>query len=437
MILYFIVISAVVAVIMHRWLESIPRATVPDHLANHRAYVVQNLISHDTAEDLMKIIFEMEDFPSNVDQSRAQKFAPKHEHVGEAVPVDPIDGTCKHHLLVPNFDNTLCVFPSRIDLGRHFILTGGVDGKKENVDDMVDRVSSFGRFTFMKDLEASPAVNKLFEDENFVNAAKSVCPKSEPYLDAFQFNFIMQVPGQTVAMHLDAPYFWGATRYHFPQWLLVCMVFSNLFSEKFVNQIQVVAYLNRWSEEDTAKAEGGEFVYYTNSSSVGTVKALPLAGTIVDGSKTLHAARIYNPSVKAPHMDRNKPSGLKHIGNDSWVVYSGDDMVQKYATKDLRIAIVYRARCFTSSEKAQEYKATTEEMSLEYVLDTLKTGIIRRRIKTADELKRMSGIDLAYTLMDSYIKYPLPPTETALIPYNYCAISMILPVLKPVTSIFC
>jgi hypothetical protein len=47
------------------------------------------------------------------------------------------------------------------------------------------------------------------------------------------------VPGQTVAMHLDAPYFWGASRVSVPQWLLVSMVFSGLFQDKFVDQVQV------------------------------------------------------------------------------------------------------------------------------------------------------------------------------------------------------
>jgi hypothetical protein len=40
-------------------------------------------------------------------------------------------------------------------------------------------------------------------------------------------------------MHLDAPYFWGASRVSVPQWLLVSMVFSGLFQDKFVDQVQV------------------------------------------------------------------------------------------------------------------------------------------------------------------------------------------------------
>ena len=36
-------------------------------------------------------------------------------------------------------------------------------------------------------------------------------------LDPFQFNLIVQLPGQTVAAHLDGVYFWGATRFQLPQ----------------------------------------------------------------------------------------------------------------------------------------------------------------------------------------------------------------------------
>lgn len=53
------------------------------------------------------------------------------------------------------------------------------------------------------------------------------------------------MPGQTVAVHIDSPYFWGASRFTFPQWLLVAMVFSGLFADKFVHQVQVVGYLHQ------------------------------------------------------------------------------------------------------------------------------------------------------------------------------------------------
>ena len=63
----------------------------------------------------------------------------------------------------------------------------------------------------------------------------------------------MQVPGQTVATHIDAVYFDGASRFEYPQWLLAVMEFSGLFQDKFIDQVQVVGYLHDWNvtSEDT------------------------------------------------------------------------------------------------------------------------------------------------------------------------------------------
>lgn len=103
---------------------------------------------------------------------------------------------------------------------------------------MISRVSSFGRYMFEK-VDQYPMVVKLFQQDKFQNAAKSICPAEKQFLDPFQFNFIMQVPGQTVATHIDGAYFWGATRKEVPQWLLACMAFSGLFKDKFVDQVQI------------------------------------------------------------------------------------------------------------------------------------------------------------------------------------------------------
>ena len=90
-------------------------------------------------------------------------------------------------------------------------------------------------------------VDGLFNDPKFQTLAKDTCPSDKQVLDPFQFNFIIQVmspshkearfrvsgcswplcltltgslpqvPGQTVAAHLDGVYFWGASRFNVPQ----------------------------------------------------------------------------------------------------------------------------------------------------------------------------------------------------------------------------
>jgi hypothetical protein len=88
-----------------------------------------------------------------------------------------------------------------------------------------------------------PVMASLFGDPAFLAAAQGICPPHRQVLDPFQFNFIIQAPGQTVATHVDGAYFMGATRKQVPQWLLACMVFSGLFRDKFVDQVLITTYL--------------------------------------------------------------------------------------------------------------------------------------------------------------------------------------------------
>ena len=415
----------------------IPRADVPQHLAGHPVFEQDELIPKETRLKLLQNIRDMKTFMSNIDTAKSSGVIATHDHIGEAIPINA-DGTCSHQYLFPNNDRTRCILPERIDVGRHFIQTGGLDGVKESFDVLMDRVSSFARYKFNKDVAEFPVVRELFESENFQTAAKSVCPADQTYLDPFQFTFIINLPGQTVAAHLDAPYFWGANRFRFPQWLLVAMVFSNLFQDQFIHQIQVVGYLHEWPNGVNPQ-NGGDFVFHANSSYMGTVISKPGAGTIVDGSKVIHAAKIYRPEVVPPHLEKDKFSQLVHLEGDNWELRVADEVVQRYTTQDFRISMVYRARCFASAEEATRYATLPEEemMSLENVLNTLQADLIKRGVTTQAKLDTMPKLDLAFLIIDTYIKYPLAPVEAAWMPYNYCAIPRAVPWAAPLFNLFC
>lgn len=323
-------------------------------------------------------------------------------------------------------------------MGRHFILSGGVEGLKEPYELAVSRLQSFGRYMF--DVSAYPAVEALFASESFLSAARAVCPSDQQYLEPFQFNFITQVPGQTVATHSDAPYFWGADRFRMPQWLLVVMVFSGLFRERFVHQVQVVGYYHNWT--DTAR-RGGEFVYWdTAEPEPKRLPATTLGGNAVDGSKTVHAATVYFPERKAPKLDKSADSMLKYTGaGEAWQVLSNGKLVANYTTDDLRMTIVYRARCFRSAADAEKFKNQPEsdQLSVESILETLQGDLTKRGRLNAADAKNMTRLDLALLLMNEYVHYPLPSRLQSLIPYNYCALThpQLFPALAPIVRLIC
>jgi len=72
---------------------------------------------------------------------------------------------------------------------------------------------SFGRYIF--NLTEFPVISKLFQDAKFQRMAQPICPADQQHLDPFQFNIIIQTPGQSVATHVDGVYFWGASCFQF------------------------------------------------------------------------------------------------------------------------------------------------------------------------------------------------------------------------------
>ena len=65
-------------------------------------------------------------------------------------------------------------------------------------------------------------------------------------------------------------------------------------------------------------------------------------------------------------------------------------------------------------------------MNLDDILETFSNDMIKNGKTTEEALKKMTRLDLALKLLDTYVKYPLPSKNTAIFPYNYCAIPRLL-----------
>lgn len=382
------------------------------------------------------------------------------EDIGEAVPpivTDDPDAplACPHRFLVPNVNRTACVLPGRIDIGRsvawqgtitskhifslpcssprHYILTGGLHGHRETHDRLVSRVLSFGRYIFNP--ADYPVIRDLFSRDNFQAAARAVCPADQQTLDPFQFNLIVQVPGQTVPLHIDAPYFWGASRFEFPQWLLAAMVFSNLFKDRFINQVQVVAYFHEWNDVDV---RSGNFAYFPEGSkNPKQLLARPRAGSIIDGSKTVHAADVYLPESKPPVLDQAKRNALELVDDEvgGWKLTSENQTVRHYKDDELRWTVVYRARCFASEAERTRYHESTERISFEDIVGVFEQDLIKRgSLSKAGDALAMDRLQFALLLLDTYVAYPF---GDAVVPLNYCALTKVWPKAYIFLKYFC
>ncbi len=412
------------------------RYDVPRHLLGHPIVDMGEFLDAATIDELLQLTRDFGSIPTALRDDDSYKVV--RDNIGEAEPFNDTaarDGKsgCSKPFLIPTADRKRCIFPGRIDVGRHFIRSGGLDGLKERYDVMASRVQPFLRYIF--NTSTVPVATRLLSSPEFQKLALAVCPVDRTLLDFIQLNLVIQVPGQTVASHIDAPYFYHANRFGFPQWLLAAMVFSNLFAEDFVHQVQVVAYYHKWKT-----TEGGDFSFWNDPSSPIAQISRPAGGSAnsVDGSKMVHAANVYRPSERPPVMKQTSKNELRwQKDTTKWDVVSDGVVLKTYDEKDIRFGVVYRARCFRDEADLAAFReGQANQWTIDFVLNTFRRDL--RDTHGYTRVDSLSAYDLGLLIMDTYVKYPY--SATALIPLNYCAIDRLLPdsrIAKQLVEWFC
>jgi hypothetical protein len=423
----FYLLVPLLAAALQLYLSSLA-SPLPAHLLGHPVRYFPALLSAHTRAELRNLTRALGEIPCVA--SAEASYAMTHEHIGEGLahPAAP-DGSCSHAFLVPSASGRQCVLPGRIDVGRHYIATGGYEGLREQHAQLINRVQSFIRYLFAPLEHAVTA--RLFADGAFLAAARSVCPPHRQVLDPFQATLIAQVPGQTVPAHLDGVWFAGASRFHVPQWLLAVMAFSGLFAERLVDQVQLVAYYHEW--EDASGSRGGSFVHWgARDGSEAALAPRPGSASAMDGSKTVHAATLFEPSAAAPWLDKSARHALVFNASDeTWGLTSGGARrAQAWTEQQLRFSVVYRARCFGSEAERAAFGAALAAreglMDLEEdILQPLMAEAVRRGgAASLAALAALPRLDLALKLLDVYVRYPRP---AGWLPFNYCALPRLLP----------
>lgn len=156
-------------------------------------------------------------------------------------------------------------------------------------------------------------------------------------------------------------------------------------------------------------------------------------------AKNVHAATVYYPNRKAPRIDKSASNVLSYVSDDNWILQSSNKTIAEYKTDDLRISLVYRARCFKTHDELRRFQNRKPEDArpLEDILNVFLNDLKKRnRISLESTLEDITRLDLSLLILNEYIKYPLPAFESSWIPYNYCAVSKFFPFLKdPMTAL--
>ena len=284
----------------------------------------------------------------------------------------------------------------RHDSVLNFIKTGGRFGRHEDLKTLARRTNYFreeyayGQRTLIDGIEA------YLNHEAFLEAARVVHGRAvvEP---AIVFANLM-VPGQELATHTDVPEFRGANRKVMPQWLLVAMHHSGLFEPWSMPIATGVAWFH--------DCDGGEFAYYPDGadSPATAHKVCTSTALVFDADSVFHGVdRIASETEDMPPL---KPGmRLTHAGDKSWVVVAedGGDVV-RYRWDELRFSISWKAYCFDDTRQRDAWRAGTDELTVDVVLEKLVADL-RRRERILGPTPSMS--ELALMIIDEYIVFPV------------------------------
>ncbi len=426
--------GAIAAILLWRYLHLTGQPDLASHLLFLPVHSDEQLLSEAEAKALRDVaLSRIKTFHTNDRWTPPPTF----EHIGEAVPIGP-QRSCKHAphpLFVPSRNGSLCILPSNVDVVQKWLHYGGVEALKETSDFLAARATAFASYDF--DASKDAAVQQLFASERFRAHARRACPRDRQLLDSWSVQFLIHVPGQSQPVQTMPAYFFGATPDRFPQWVLSTMSHSGVFRDKYIAQVQVMTFIHEWN----ATAErGGAFVFWRDDAR-SPLHVMPQSRSSIafDGARIVHTMSVYKGRAGTfpppPPVVPGADCALTHVGDDQWQLACDGAVVGRYATADLRIATVYRAKCFKDEASADAFRAFPAASM--FLLDEI-ASIFRRdlemrwRIRLGEEV---APVDFALRMIKEYVRLPHSPLSKQ--PFNFCSWSLYYPLLEAPLRQFC
>lgn len=393
------------------------------------------------------------------------------ESAGEAVTVGHVD--CKHPFMTLNLNRTMCHFSNRLDVGMHFVKTGGFNGHIEYYERMVARIIPFRRRLIQKTQNSYNSFLNLktlpeFNSVEFLDKIRTICSdcslfkkdpvhhKKESILnEMFQLDLLLMLPGQELPMHLNVPYFWGADRNTLPQWLLVIMKKSKLFDHLFIPQVQgfnwldLEEYVSSGAKDEYVdlNGEGGDFYFYPylpvqkknplsqedeiskeNVNKYIILKQVPNSAIVLDGAQIIHGVDRYRYYDIPPLFSHNHHYKIRfNKDRNLWVLYDyKENELRSYYKNDVKLMVVWNMHCFANEEERTKFHSQTEQLSLESIMEVFKKDLRQKGRLPADDIE---PLDLWTIVIKEYLTYPANTHQqsSTFFGINYCLLPNIVP----------
>ena len=287
----------------------------------------------------------------------------------------------------------------RHDAALNFVRTGGRFARKESTAKLAARTNYF-RETYAYDKPLVPGIEPFLHHEGFIEAAQRVYGRQVVRPNIVYANLL--VPGQELAIHTDVPEFRGVSRKRDPQWLIVAMHHSRLFERWRMPIATGVAWFGN--------PEGGEFVFYPEGpwGQPVALKARHNTAILLDTDTVFHGVdRVAETRIPMPDL---KPGmRLSWEGDERWSLSNGDQVLARYAFRDLRFSISWKAYCYADEAEERLVREHRDDLSRARVLEVLIADL-RRRGRIAGDVPK--DADLALAIISEYIQYPPPAPGT-------------------------
>lgn len=289
--------------------------------------------------------------------------------------------------------------PQRYDSIRNFVNTGGRYAKKEEFLELVARTNYFREtYAYGEDVQA-PGIEPFLHHEGFVEAARAI--HGRPVIEPAIVFANMFVPGQELAVHTDVPEFRGANRKVLPEWLLVVMHHSGLFHDW---RMPIATAVSWWT-----KSGGGQFVCYPQGpqNDAQLIEAKFNSAVILDTDTVFHGVDpVFSDDGSCPPLLPGMR--LEPDEESRWVVREGDRRVAAFEWDELRYSISWKAYCFRDETERRTWRERSDDLSLDFILDTLEKDLRKRGRLDGPRPEPSSLTDV---LIDTYIPFPQPDAQ--------------------------
>ena len=199
-------------------------------------------------------------------------------------------------------------------------------------------------------------------------------------------------------MHTDVPEFRGANRKLIPQWLLVVMQHSGLFTEYRMPIATGIAWFH--------DCDGGALAYWPEGAGGPrrTHEVRFNTAMVLDTDTVFHGVdRIADVAVDA--LPRLRPGMTLDADDDrTGVVHDPDgEVVTRYEWPDLRFSVSWKAYCFADEHERDAWREHADDLTIDRILDTLVEDLHARGRVERDVAR---DAELGRILIAEYIRFP-------------------------------